>query len=66
VKDFFGIELKEGDEVCFVDSSRSYQHLQKGNVVGFKGNKILIKTDSGWYTNGITRRESHRVVKKSS
>jgi len=28
MRDFFGIELKEGDEVCFVDS-RSFQPSER-------------------------------------
>jgi len=64
--DFFGTMLDIGDEVGYIDSSKSYQWLRKGTVRGFKGKKIIIEDDKTiWNKDNLTRRESHRVVKTS-
>ena len=71
MKDFFGAELKVGDEVAFM--CPHYRHMVTGNIVSFAPQSMLIewvkdyshRLDGGpKYPNQTFRATSNQVIKK--
>ena len=57
--DFVGKELKIGDEVAYVNYSRTSSNLRRGVVSGFTNKMVYVKD----HTGGIYMKSPYKVVK---